>query len=109
MRAPDMPIIGILGAVQRKVHQMAGPHSITVTVVVSGARLSVTDSANHKVAHLIREALEEAGIPHPKVEDWTLRFADGGAAIDPGLRIEQAGITDGAILFLDPDEGGGGD
>jgi|GEM_PF-958353 len=88
---------------------MAGPHKLTVTVVVSGARLSVSDSANHEVAHLIREALEEAGIPHPKVDDWTLRFADGGAAIDPGLRIEQAGITDGAILFLDPDEGGGGD
>lgn len=88
---------------------MAGPHKITVTVVVSGARLSVTENANQKVAKLIREALKEAGIPHPKVEDWTLRFGDGGAVIDPDLRIEEAGITDGATLFLDPDEGGGGE
>lgn len=88
---------------------MAGPHKITVTVVVSGARLSVTENANQKVSHLIREALREAGIPHPKVEDWTLRSADGGAAIDPDLRIEEAGIIDGATLFLDPDEGGGGE
>jgi hypothetical protein len=88
---------------------MAGPHEIKVTVVVSGARLSVTGHDDEKVEHLIREALREAGIPHPKVEDWTLRFADGGAAIDPDLRIDEAGITDGAILFLDPDEGGGGE
>lgn len=88
---------------------MAGAHKVTVTVVVSGARLSVTVNAHQKVAQLIREALKEAGIPHPKVGDWTLRFADGGAAIDPDLQIEEAGIVDGATLFLDPDEGGGGE
>lgn len=88
---------------------MAEPHKITVTVVVSGARISATENSNQKVAHLIREALKEAGIPHPKVEDWTLRFGDGGAAIDPDLHIGEAGITDGATLFLDPDEGGGGE
>src|ERR1700677_4898984 len=98
-------------------HQMAGPdshnvarsHEIAVTVVVSGARLSVTGHNDQKVEHLIREALKEAGIPHPKVEDWALRFADGGAAIDPDLNIHAAGIPNGAILFLDPDEGGGGE
>jgi hypothetical protein len=89
--------------------QMAGSHKITVTVVVSGARISVTENSNQKVSHLIREALKEAGIPHPKVEDWTLRFGDGGAAIDPDLNIEEAGIANGATLFLDPDEGGGGE
>jgi hypothetical protein len=88
---------------------MAGDHKVTVTVVVSGARVSVTANAHQKVAHLIREALKEAGIPHPKVEDWTLRFPDGGGAIDPDLDIEKAGIGNGATLFLDPDEGGGGE
>jgi len=88
---------------------MAPDHKITVTVVVSGARMGITENANQKVEHLIQKALEEAGIPHPKVAEWTLRFADGGAAIDPGLRIDAAGIADGAILFLDPDEGGGGE
>jgi Predicted metal binding domain/Protein of Unknown function (DUF2604) len=88
---------------------MAGAHKVTVTVVVSGAPVSVAANAHQKVAHLIREALKEAGIPHPKVGDWTLRFANGGEAIDPDLPIEEAGITDGATLFLDPDEGGGGE
>lgn len=88
---------------------MAGPHKFTLTVVVSGARISVTENPNQKVSHLIREALKQAGIPHPKVEEWTLRFSDGGGAIDPDLRIEEAGIAHGATLFLDPDEGGGGE
>lgn len=88
---------------------MAGAQQITITVVVSGARVSVTENAHQKVAHLIREALRGAGIPGPKLEDWTLRFADGGGAIDPDLKIENAGIADGAVLFLDPDEGGGGE
>ena len=88
---------------------MAGAHEITVTVVVSGARVGVTAKEHEKVAHLIREALKEAGIPHPKVEDWTLRSAEGGGAIDPDLRVKEAGIADGATLFLDPDEGGGGE
>jgi len=89
--------------------QMAGAHEITVSVVVSGARVEVTAKEDEKVAHLIREALKEAGIPHPKVEDWTLRSAEGGGAIDPDLRVKEAGIADRATLFLDPDEGGGGE
>jgi hypothetical protein len=88
---------------------MAGPHKITVTVVVSGARITVTENTNQKVVHLIREALKQAGIPDPEIGDWTLRFGDGGGAIDPALRIGEAGIADGATLFLDPDEGGGGE
>jgi hypothetical protein len=88
---------------------MAGAHEINVTVVVSGARVVVAAQVNEKVAHLIRQALKEAGIPHPKVEDWTLRSADGGGAIDPDIRVKDAGIADGSTLFLDPDEGGGGE
>ena len=98
-----------MGGVTEERQEMAQDHKITVTVVVSGARLSVTQNGNQKVEHLIQKALEEAGIPHPQVADWTLRFADGGAAIDPDLRIDAAGIATGAILFLDPDEGGGGE
>ncbi|HEY4779210.1 MAG TPA: putative metal-binding protein [Solirubrobacterales bacterium] len=88
---------------------MAGGHKITVTVVVSGARVGVTVNPNQEVKHLVKKALDEAKIPHPKPKEWTLRFADGGGAIDPGLSIGEAGIADGATLFLDPDEGGGGE
>jgi hypothetical protein len=87
---------------------MAGGQNIEVTVVVSGAPLKIRENLHQKVEHLIREALREAGIPQPNLEDWTLRSADGGAAIDSDLRIGEAGIADGATVFLDPDEGGGG-
>jgi hypothetical protein len=87
---------------------MAGGNKITVTVVVSGAPQQVTVNHNQKVEHVIKEALKEAGIGHAKLEEWTLRFAQGGAAIDPDSKVDAAGIKDGATLFLDPDEGGGG-
>jgi hypothetical protein len=87
---------------------MPADNRITVTVVVSGAPLKVAVNDNQKVEQLIREALHQAGIPHPTVAEWTLRFADGGAAIGPEQRIAAAGIADGATLFLDPQEGGGG-
>lgn len=87
---------------------MPGDHQITVTVVVSGAPLKVVVNRNQKVEQLIREALKEASIPHPSLDEWTLRFPDGGAAINPSQQIGDAGINDGATLFLDPQEGGGG-
>jgi hypothetical protein len=87
---------------------MQAGHQITVTVVVSGAPFTLTANPNQKVEHLIEEALKAAGIPHPKREEWTLRFSDGGAAIDPDSKIAGAGIATGATLFLDPAEGGGG-
>jgi hypothetical protein len=87
---------------------LAQGHKVTVTVVVSGAPQTVTVGHNQKVEHLIKEALKEAGIHHPKLEEWTLRFAKDGAVIDPAAQVDDAGITDGMTLFLDPDEGGGG-
>ena len=47
---------------------MAGPHKITVTVVVSGARVGVTVNPNQKVEHLIKKALEEGENPAPAGE-----------------------------------------
>jgi Predicted metal binding domain len=87
---------------------IAGDHKFTVTVVVAGVPHEVSVKPNQKVEHLIKEALKEAKIKHPNLEEWKLRFATGGEAIDPGEKIDKAGITAGSTLFLDPEEGGGG-
>jgi hypothetical protein len=86
---------------------MAPESNITVTVVVSGASHQVRINAHEKVAQLIRRALNEAGIHGSDIAGWSLRF-EGGQTIPPGERIAEAGIDPGATLFLDPDEGGGG-
>jgi hypothetical protein len=88
---------------------MAKDHEITVTVVVSGAPQTVEAKPNQKVEHLIKEALKAAGIKNPNLAEWKLRSAEGGSELDPSEKIEKAGITDGATLFLDPEEGGGGE
>lgn len=88
---------------------MANDHQITVTVIVSGVPQTIEVNANQKVEHLIKEALKAAGIKHPNLAEWKLRFAEGGPEIDPDEKIKKSGIADGATLFLDPEEGGGGE
>lgn len=85
------------------------PHEIEVTVVVSGAPQAVDINDHEKVEKLIHKALREAGIKKPDLSEWGLRAKEGGEPISPELKIEAAGILDGATLFLDPDEGGGGE
>ena len=87
---------------------MAKGHQITLQVIVNGAPQTIDVNANQKVEQLIREALRIAGIGSPNLAEWKLRFAQGGPEIDPRMKIEEAGIADGATLFLDPEEGGGG-
>jgi hypothetical protein len=88
---------------------MANP-KIEVTVVVSGAPQRLDDiNTQNKVEHLMVEALKAAGIHNPDISEWTLRHAEGGPGIDPESKIGEAGIANGAVLYLDPDEGGGGE
>jgi hypothetical protein len=87
---------------------LAEAKKITVTVVVSGAPQEIAIGHNQAVERLIKEALKAAGIKHPNLAEWKLRSAAGGAVIDPEQKLEAAGIAAGATLFLDPDEGGGG-
>lgn len=87
---------------------MAAEGNIEVTVVVSGAPQPIRINAHEKVGNLIRQALADAGVHGGDIAGWTLRFQDG-QAIPSGERIAEAGIAAGATLFLDPDEGGGGE
>ena len=85
------------------------PHKIEVTVVVSGAPQAVDINDHEKVEKLIHKALKDAGIKKPDLSEWGLRVKEGGEPISPEVTIAAAGILDGTTLFLDPDEGGGGE
>jgi Predicted metal binding domain len=88
---------------------VAKDKELAVTVVVAGgAPVKVMVKENQKVEHLIKEALSEAGIKHPNLPEWKLRFAEGGQPLDPEEKVQKAGIAEGQTLFLDPEEGGGG-
>lgn len=82
---------------------------ISLTVVVSGAPEEISVNRHDKVEHLMKNALKKAGIEHADLNEWALRKQEGGNPIPPSTRISEAGITDGVTLFLDPDEGGGGE
>lgn len=88
---------------------MAKGNHFTVTVIVSGAPQTIVVNPKQQVEQLIKESLRSAGIKQPDLSEWKLRFAEGGQAIDPDQKIENAGIGNGATLFLDPEEGGGGE
>jgi hypothetical protein len=85
------------------------PHGITVTVVVSTVSVSVTIKSDQSVEKLMKEALKEAGQhPHGDVSGWVLRSATGDHEFSPAQTIAEAGIVEGATLFLNKDAGGGG-
>jgi hypothetical protein len=86
---------------------MASKNNIDITVVVSGQNIKVTVNLHQKVSHLVDEALNNSGNKGQPSGSWELRTADG-TLIDQSLTIEQAGITDGITLFLNPHAGAGG-
>ena len=82
--------------------------NIVVSVVVGGRAIEgIRVNVNQRVEQLIREALREAGLAGANTDEWDLRN-QGGQPIDRALRIGEAGIAEGATLYLDPREGGGG-
>lgn len=82
--------------------------NIDLTVVVNGDDQSVTVNLNQKVESLMREALRKVGINNPDLSEWHLRFEEGGPVIGADQKVADAGISNGMTLYLDPDEGGGG-
>ncbi len=88
---------------------MAKENEVTVIVIVAGGSSeTVTVKESQKVEHLIKEALKDAGIKHPDLAEWKLRAVEGGPVIDPEEKVKKAGIVEGQTLYLDPEEGGGG-
>jgi len=85
---------------------MSDPN-IAITVIVSGQPVSLKVNVHQKVDHLVREALNDTGNKGQPPSEWELRTA-GGASIDLNLTIEQAGIVEGATLYLNPRAGAGG-
>jgi hypothetical protein len=80
----------------------------TIEVVVSGFPVKVRRNPNEKVHAVMRAAMRGSGATgadYPDIAGWTLRTQEGGQALNPGGLV--ADLPD-ETLFLDIDEGGGG-
>jgi Protein of Unknown function (DUF2604) len=82
-------------------------HNSTLVIVVSGQPTTIRVNPHQTVEHLVHEALQESGNKGQPPSEWELRRSDGGL-IEQGLRIDNAGITDGMTLYLSPRAGAGG-
>lgn len=87
---------------------MAKSGNISTHVVVSGQATPITINQNQTAEHLVKEALRESGNKGQPASEWELRTADG-TLIEQALKIDAAGIRDGATLFLNPRAGAGGE
>lgn len=86
---------------------MPADRHIDLIIVVSGVPQQVRINQREPVSHAVREALRASGNPGQPPEDFELRNEDG-ALLDLNVRAEQAGLTDGMTLFLNPRAGVGG-
>jgi len=86
------------------------PHpdpNIDVTVVVSGQPERLKVNIHQTLEHLVREALQRSGNQGQAPAEWELRTEDGHL-LDQSVTVGDAGIPDGATLFLSPRAGVGG-
>lgn len=81
--------------------------NINITVIVSGQPTSVKVNRHQKVDQIIKEALRETGNQGQPSSEWELRTSSG-ALISLEKDVDDAGITDGATLYLSPRAGAGG-
>lgn len=85
---------------------MDGPSKpIKVTVLVDGLAEQKTADGGQTVGQFITDLLPED--QKARADDYQLSPKDG-QALDPGSRLEDDGIPDGAILALTKKDGGGG-
>lgn len=86
---------------------MPKAENINVQVVVSGQATDLKVNTNQTIEQLVKEALKESGNKGQPPSEWELRLPDG-TLIDQSLRVADAGIANGATLFLNPKAGAGG-
>jgi hypothetical protein len=88
---------------------MPGEHGrpIDVTIVVSGEPHSTAFPLNQRLEQVVRRILNESGNTGQDPSSWELRDANG-MLLDLSLTVSEAGLIEGATLFLTPRAGAGG-
>jgi hypothetical protein len=86
---------------------MASDKQLEVVVVVSGQPQPIRINSHQKLEQLVREALHETGNQGQAASGWELRTEDG-RLLSLDLRLDEVGLTSGAVLFLNPLAGAGG-
>ena len=86
---------------------MPSKQNIDVTVVVSGQPERLKINVRQTFEHLVHEALQKSGNKGQAPSEWELRTEDG-ALLEQSNNVGEAGLQDGATLFLSPRAGAGG-
>ena len=82
-------------------------NNFSVQIVVSGQAVTVKVNEHQTLDHLVREALQESGNQGQSPDAWDLRTA-AGAILPLNQTVEQAVITAGVLLYLNPKTSSGG-
>jgi hypothetical protein len=80
---------------------------IRVVIVVSGQPEHLEVHPDAHLEKVVREALDRSGNHGQAPSEWELRREDG-ALLNQSERVDEAGITNGTTLFLNPKAGAGG-
>jgi hypothetical protein len=86
---------------------MPHPHQVALSIVVSGVPVPIDAKPHEHLEKVVREALRATGHHGVHPTDWELRTADG-TPLNLALTVADAGLVDGATLFLSPRAAGGG-
>jgi len=78
---------------------------MNVTVIVSGTEKSLSIATQSRCVRLMEAALE-AGGHRDDPSAWEMRNADG-YLIEPSVRLVDAGVFDGSVVYLSPRPGVG--
>jgi hypothetical protein len=85
----------------------AKDNRISLIVVVSGEDVPIPVNTHQKLREVMHKALNESGNQGQPLENWTLKSATGPLT-DLDLTVAEAGLVDGAKLYLNPKAGEGG-
>jgi uncharacterized protein DUF2604 len=82
-------------------------NNFSIQVVVSGQAVTEKVNEHQTLDHVVREALQASGNQGQNPDAWDLRTA-AGAILPLNQTVEQAGVTAGALLYLNPKTSSGG-
>jgi hypothetical protein len=82
-------------------------NKFAIDIIVGGQKVPESVNQHQTLERVVREALEASGNKGQSPDAWELRTA-AGAILPLEQTVEQAGISAGAVLYLNPKTAAGG-
>jgi hypothetical protein len=87
---------------------MSESKKINLTVVVTGKPVEIEIAIDNPLGTVVTEALEQSHSTGRPATDWELKDRSNNPFSDLNKTVEEYGIQDKAVLYLDLRAGGGG-